>query len=103
VQVVAENATKESAPRRLEGRRFSCRIHEFSPSCRGLDQETPQSRTLKRALELAGTPERLAELLQSPIADVMGWLAGQTPLPAETYLRALDVVAHVPRVVQDRS
>jgi len=56
-------------------------------------KSTAQTRTLQRALEVAGTLERLAERLAVSTADLSSWLAGTRPTPAEVYLRALDVVS----------
>jgi DNA-binding transcriptional regulator YdaS (Cro superfamily) len=56
-------------------------------------KDTPQTRTLKRALKLAGTKEGLAGLLGADISDLSAWLSGDRATPAEIYLRALDLVS----------
>jgi hypothetical protein len=61
-----------------------------------LSKETAQTRTLHRALEIAGTPERLAEMLGAPAADLPDWLSGERATPNEIYLRALDLVSRGP-------
>jgi hypothetical protein len=56
-------------------------------------KDTPQTRTLKRALKLAGTRKGLADLLSADVADLSAWLSGDRATPAEIYLRALDLVS----------
>jgi hypothetical protein len=58
-----------------------------------MGSETPQTRTLKRALEIAGSPDLLAKMLACDTASLVSWLSGQVPTPSEMYLRALDVVS----------
>jgi DNA-binding transcriptional regulator YdaS (Cro superfamily) len=56
-------------------------------------KETSHTRTLKRALKLAGTREGLADLLGADLSELSAWLSGERPTPAEIYLRALDLVS----------
>ncbi len=58
-----------------------------------IDKDTAQTRTLRRALEVAGTLERLARLLDAPSSDVESWLCGARETPSHIYLLALDIVA----------
>lgn len=55
--------------------------------------DTPQSRTLRRALEIVGSAELLAQLLRCEIGRLNGWLSADDPTPADVYLRALDIVS----------
>jgi DNA-binding transcriptional regulator YdaS (Cro superfamily) len=55
--------------------------------------DTAHTRTLKRAVEVAGSPDRLAEALGVALPDLLDWMSGARPLATEVYLRALDVVA----------
>ncbi len=50
-------------------------------------------RTLKRALEIAVTKERLAAARHVTMDDLDAYLAGAKPLPAPVFLAALDIVA----------
>jgi DNA-binding transcriptional regulator YdaS (Cro superfamily) len=66
-------------------------------------KSTAQTRTLRRALELIGTLERLAIRLVVSPAELSSWISGAKPTPTEIYLRALDVVSHgLPPVSPDR-
>jgi len=53
---------------------------------------TPQTRTLKRALERCGSETALAKALGVTIEVLPGWLAGGD-IPPNIYLAALDIVA----------
>jgi hypothetical protein len=53
----------------------------------------PQTRTLRRALEIAGSPERLAAALNLRLAELQAYLSGARPVPQAVYLMALDIVA----------
>jgi len=53
----------------------------------------PQSRTLRRAVDIAGSKERLAALLKITLADLEAYLAGTKEIPDKVFLAALDVVA----------
>jgi hypothetical protein len=58
-----------------------------------MTKQTPQTRTLQRALQIAGNAGALAGLLGCDAAQLARWLAGDEPTPAEIYLRALDIVS----------
>ena len=57
-------------------------------------QEVPKvySRTLQKAVELAGSPRKLARELQVPVAELEKWLSGGTQPPLATFLKAIDFV-----------
>ena len=61
-----------------------------------MGKDTAHTRTLRRAVEVVGSPERLAETLGVEPESLEGWLAGEQALPNEVYMRALDVVSHGP-------
>ena len=50
-------------------------------------------RTLQQALEILGNKERLAIVLGVRIQDLENYLIGNEPLPQQTFLDALDIVA----------
>jgi DNA-binding transcriptional regulator YdaS (Cro superfamily) len=56
-------------------------------------KSTAQTRTLQRALEIAGTMEALAVRLGASSAELSVWLSGERPTPSHVYLLALDVVS----------
>ena len=58
--------------------------------------DTPKLRTLRRAVEVVGSPEALAEALDVSPEMISAWLLGQQGLPNDAYLRALDVVSQGP-------
>ena len=58
--------------------------------------DTPTLRTLRRAVEVVGSPEALAEALHVSPEVVSAWLLGQLALPNDAYLRALDLVSQGP-------
>jgi hypothetical protein len=58
-----------------------------------MGSDTPQTRTLRRALEIAGSAEALALRLQCDARRLSGWLAGEEPTPSQVYLKALDIVS----------
>ncbi len=53
---------------------------------------TPQTRTLKRAIERCGGEIALAKALGVTIEVLSGWLTGDD-VPPKIYLSALDIVA----------
>jgi hypothetical protein len=55
--------------------------------------ETSHTRTLKRAMEIAGSMQGLAERLGVSVTDLSDWIAGIRRAPTDVYLRALDLVA----------
>ena len=57
----------------------------------------PHVRTLKKALEVVVTKERLAAALGVPAEELEAYLAGEKPLPNQLFLDALDIVATQPR------
>ena len=59
------------------------------------ESNTPQSRTLCRALGLLGGVAPLAKALKVPVETLGRWLDGNVVPPAGAYLIALDVVAGV--------
>jgi DNA-binding transcriptional regulator YdaS (Cro superfamily) len=61
-----------------------------------MGKDTAHTRTLRRAVEVVGSPERLADTLGVSPESLRAWLAGDQALPNEVYLRALDVVSHGP-------
>jgi DNA-binding transcriptional regulator YdaS (Cro superfamily) len=64
---------------------------------RGQDEgDNPKVRTLRRAAEVVGGPQALAEALGVSPEIVSAWLLGQQALPNESYLRALDLVSQGP-------
>jgi len=60
--------------------------------------DTPQTRTLKRALEVLGNKDRLAAALGISLTELDGYLTGEKRLPYDAYVAALDIVAHSPRI-----
>jgi len=54
-------------------------------------------RTLRRALEIVVTKERLAAALAVKMDDLEQYLDGTAPLPHQVFLEALDIVASGPR------
>ena len=62
---------------------------------RAPESNTPQSRTLCRALEILGGVAPLARALKVPVETLAPWLDGNAVPPAGAYLIALDVVAGV--------
>ena len=59
------------------------------------ESNTPQSRTLYRALEILGGVAPLAKALKVPVETLARWLDGSAVPPVGAYLIALDVVAGV--------
>lgn len=59
-------------------------------------EDSPKARTLRRAVEVVGGPEALAEALGVSPQMVSAWLIGQRALPDDAYLRALDLVSQGP-------
>jgi DNA-binding transcriptional regulator YiaG len=56
----------------------------------------PRLRTLRRALELIGTEDELAEALGVGFEELADWLAGRTMPPDTVYFAVLDLVAKGP-------
>jgi DNA-binding transcriptional regulator YdaS (Cro superfamily) len=55
--------------------------------------ENAHTRTLRRALKVAGSAEALARALEVAPSELAAWMRGAVPLPTDVYLRALDLVA----------
>ena len=58
--------------------------------------DSPTARTLRRAVEVVGSAEALAETLGASPESVTAWLVGEQPVPNYIYLRALDLVSQGP-------
>jgi DNA-binding transcriptional regulator YdaS (Cro superfamily) len=50
-------------------------------------------RTLNRALEIVGSKEQLSMVLHVAAPDLEQYLAGDTALPYEVFIEALEIVA----------
>ena len=61
-----------------------------------MTKDSAHTRTLKRAVDVAGSAEKLAELLEASPEMLSAWLLGEVPLPTDKYLKALDVVSQGP-------
>jgi hypothetical protein len=59
--------------------------------------DTPQTRTLHRALDVLGSKSRLAAALRVSLSELDAYLTGEHRLPDDVYMGALDIVAHSPR------
>jgi hypothetical protein len=53
---------------------------------------TSHTRTLSRAVEIAGSMDRLADFLCRPIAELVAWSNG-VPIPTPWFLAMVDIVA----------
>ena len=53
---------------------------------------TSHTRTLARAVEIAGSMDRLADFLCRPLADLAAWTRG-APIPAPWFLALTDIVS----------
>ena len=58
-----------------------------------MSRNTPQARTLYRAVGLCGGVIALANYLGVPAMDLSNWLNGDVPPPVEVYIKAIDLVA----------
>lgn len=56
-------------------------------------EPTVYRRTLGRAIEVAGSDERLARFLNLPLEDIRKWAAGEADPPCEAFLALTDIVA----------
>ena len=54
-------------------------------------------RTMRRALEIVVTKQRLATALRLEMPELEAYLAGEKPLPPQVFFDALDIVATEPR------
>jgi hypothetical protein len=50
------------------------------------------SRALMKAAELLGGRSELAKALQTPVAEIERWIAGQAKPPRDTFLRVVDII-----------
>jgi hypothetical protein len=75
---------------------ISARIRKYwfpkpnSRSC-AMDRETASARTLRRALQSAGSLEHLATLLEVDADDLERWVSGTELPPHGVFLRALEL------------
>jgi DNA-binding transcriptional regulator YdaS (Cro superfamily) len=58
-----------------------------------MEVNTAQTRTLKRAIEIARGEEKLAKLLGCGTEQLRRWVTGEEQTPPPVYLRALDIVS----------
>jgi hypothetical protein len=56
-------------------------------------KDNPRTRTLARALEIAGSREALAKRLDATVEEIEAWLTGEVALPLAAFHGALDIVA----------
>lgn len=56
-------------------------------------EPTVYRRTLGRAIEVAGSEERLAKFLNLPLEDIRKWATGETDPPCHVFLALTDIVA----------
>ena len=57
-----------------------------------MENDTPGTRTLHRALAMLGSPEKLAAALDCPLERLQSWLSGTEP-PTSAFILALAIVA----------
>jgi hypothetical protein len=58
-----------------------------------MGEDTPQTRTLRRALAICGSIAGLARSLNTSVDSVAGLLAGTAVPTAKAYIAAIDIVA----------
>lgn len=59
-----------------------------------MPDQTAVIRTLKRAAQISGGAEALADRLGVPLSDVLRWIAGTAPQPGFlVFIEVLDIVA----------
>jgi hypothetical protein len=58
-----------------------------------MSKDTPQARTLYRAVSVCGGIKALASALGVSVGELSYWLDGHVAPPTEVYIRALDMVA----------
>ena len=56
-------------------------------------ESNAQRRTLGRAIEIAGSIDKLAAFLELPVADLQGWFTGRAPTPPDVFLALVDIVS----------
>jgi DNA-binding transcriptional regulator YdaS (Cro superfamily) len=54
---------------------------------------TVYTRTVERAIQVAGSGQKLAQFLGYPPAEVLRWSSGEASPPAEVFLVLVDIVA----------
>lgn len=59
--------------------------------------EGPRGRTLRKALEILGSEERLARALRISLDAVRKYLTDGAEVPQDIFIKALDIVARAPR------
>jgi DNA-binding transcriptional regulator YiaG len=57
-----------------------------------MNPDTTYTRTLKRAIEMAGGEAKLAEKLGTSLEVLRKWLSGELKPPSKVYLAALEIV-----------
>lgn len=57
-----------------------------------MNSDTTYTRTLRRALQAAGSEEKLAEHLRTPLELLHKWLSGELQPPSDVYRAAFDIV-----------
>jgi len=55
--------------------------------------DTAYTRTMRRAIESLGSPERVAQALGVTVSDIEAWAAGHSNPPPSAFLKAIDIVA----------
>jgi hypothetical protein len=56
-------------------------------------EPTVYRRTLARAVEIAGSDEKLARFLRLPLAELRKWARGEADPPLQVFLALVDIVA----------
>jgi hypothetical protein len=56
-------------------------------------EPTVYRRTLARAVEIAGSEDKLARFLRLPLADLQAWRRGEADPPSQVFLALVDIVA----------
>lgn len=72
------------------------RVRRMLPVRGQNEGDNPKVRTLRRAAEVVGSPEALAEALDVSPELISAWLLGQQAPPNDAYMRALDLVSQGP-------
>ena len=56
-------------------------------------EPTVYRRTLARAVEIAGSDDKLARFLRLPLGDLQKWARGEADPPSQVFLALVDIVA----------
>ena len=56
-------------------------------------EPTVYRRTLARAVEIAGSDEKLARFLRMPVDELQKWASGEADPPTQVFLALVDIVA----------